>query len=178
MGKIMKFLVMMLIITSCTAEKKQDDVYLKINNKELEYQIIEYTKIVESEIKNRSFVITVYCAEVNDSTSRYMINGIIDPKMVKMIPYHFICKVGEHDVFFTMLPGIVKKDSGKRNFFDLKESAYSDFMEKYFPKDYKYYKENKQKEFQVMYEPDMCYLTFVYDKLVKKEMKSGLHWWR
>lgn len=162
---------------SCTTEKKQNDVYLEINNKELEQQIIEYTEYTDSTTIIHPYVLNVYCLEINDSTNRYIIQGDIDPSIFKMIPYHFICKVGGRDVFFTMLSGIVKKDWGKRNFFNLKESAYVDFMKKYFPEDYKYYIENKEKKVQINYEPNLCYLTFVQDKLVKKEMRRGLPWW-
>ena len=76
----------------------------------LEDEIMAYTKIIESENKNESFVVNVYCTEINDSTNKYVINGIINPELIKMTPYHFICKIGERDVFFTMLAGIVKKN--------------------------------------------------------------------
>jgi len=59
----------------------------------------------------------------------------------------------------------------------MKESAYADFIKKYFPGDYKYYEEHTQKVPRTMYEPEMCYLTFVNDKLVKKEKRRGLPWW-
>lgn len=171
---------------SCSTGKRQDNTYLEINNKELERQIIEYASYTDSTMNNSTYILNVYCFEVNDSTSRYVISSDIEPKSMKDIPYHFICKVGERDVFFTMLAGVVRKDWGKRNFFILKESAYVDFVEKYFPEKYKEYLEFERKKLAGtpipeklldFYEPEMCYLTFVYDKLVKKEMRSGLPWW-
>lgn len=143
----------------------------------LEQQISDYIRTTELENKGRPFVIIVFCLNINDSTTRYVISSEINPEAVKMMPYHFVCKIGKRDVFFTMLAGIVRKDWGKRNFFNLKEEAYLEFMKKYFPNDYKLLKEKKQKGYIILYEPDMCYLTFVYDKLVKKEMRRGLPWW-
>ena len=176
MEKIIVAFVVMFFVSSCITNDKGKNVYLDINNKVLEQQIIEYEKYTESKNKNRSYILRIYCSEINDSTYRYIIEGIIDPELIKMMTYHFKCKIGEHEVFFTMLAGIVKKDLGRRNFFKIKTTAFVDFMQNYFPNDYKYYIENKGKEMQTIYEPEMCYLTFVQDKLVKKEMRKGMPW--
>lgn len=57
------------------------------------------------------------------------------------------------------------------------EKAYGGFIKRYFPGDYKYYKDGTQKVPSVIDDIEMCYLTFVNDKLVKKELRRGLPWW-
>lgn len=177
MVKKIIFLALVVLLISCNIVNKQSNVYLDLNNKQLEQQIINYSKYSDSLNKDRTYILRVYCSEVNDSTNRFVIESNIDIELIKMMPYHFICKVDGHEVFFTMLSGIVKKDWGKRNFFNLKQSSYLDLMKQYFPEEYKNYIKNEKTFPRVIYEPDLCYLTFINDKLVKKEMKRGLPWW-
>lgn len=176
MGKKIIFLFILICLFSCIEKNRTNVYYLEIDNKELEEQIISYTKIIKSENKNNSFIIRVFCIEVNDSTTRYIINGESDPTLIKMWPYHFICKVGNENVFFTMLSGIVRRRNEK-NFFKLNKTSYLDFLKNYFPEDYKYQVKDIVKHSQLMYEPEMCYLTFMNNILVKKEMRRGLPWW-
>ena len=169
--QITLFLVLILLI-SCRQEK-QSDIYLELNNKTLESEILKYTKTTAKEYKNQPFVIRVFCLEINDSTTRYVISSDIEASGFEFIPYHFVCKVGGQEVFFTMLAGI---NLGKGNFFKLKESSYLKFMKKHFPKDYKQYIEKQQEHVGAFHDPDMYYLTFVNGKLVKKEIKRGMPW--
>jgi hypothetical protein len=172
--QIVLFLVLVLV-SSCKHEK-QDYVYLELNNKELESEITKYIKFTEVK-ENQPFIIQVFCMEVNDSTTRYVISSEIVPAMVKACPYHFVCKVAGRDIFFTMLAGISRYNWIKGNFFKLKESSYLNFMQKNFPQDYKLYIQKKHKGYEVLYEPDMYYLTFVNEKIVKKEVRMGLPWY-
>jgi hypothetical protein len=172
--QITLFLVLILLI-SCRQEK-QSDIYLELNNKTLESEILKYTKFTAENNKNQPFVIRVFCLEINDSTTRYVISSEIEASSFEFIPYHFVCKVGGQEVFFTMLAGISKYKWRKGNFFKLKESSYLKLMKKHFPKDYKQHIEKRQEHLGVLYEPDMYYLTFVNGKLVKKEIKRGMPW--
>jgi len=174
--KIIVFLVLLLFV-SCTKEKQQNVTFLEINNNALNKQILDYIQMVKLHNKERPFIIRVFCLSINDSTTRYVISSDIEPDMIKKMPYHFVCKVGKQDVFFTMLAGIVRKDWGKLNFFNLKNSEYKHFIKEHFPNDYELALKKRQKDHITLYEPEMCYLTFVYDKLVKKEMRRGLPWW-
>ena len=173
--KITLFLVLILFI-SCRQEK-QSDIYLELNNKTLESEILKYTKLTVENNKNKPFVIRVYCLEINDSTTRYVINSEIDAQIFVSIPYHFVCKVGGQEVFFTMLAGISKYNWRKGVFFKLKESSYLKFMKKHFPEDYKLYVEKKQKGYYILNEPEMYYLTFINEKLVEKRISMGMHYW-
>nr|WP_320039405.1 hypothetical protein [uncultured Bacteroides sp.] len=168
-------LFLMLLTVSCTLNNQSND-YLELNNKVLEREIEGYAKYADSIFKE-SHIINVYCLEVNDSTSRYVVDCVTNPEIIKKWPYHFVCKIGERDVFFTMLAGIVKKDSGNKNFFNMDEKAYGGFIKRYFPGDYKYYKEGMQKAPCNINDIEMYYLTFVNHKLVKKELKRGLALW-
>jgi len=169
--KIILVLLLMVTAMSCTMNNQSND-YLELNNKVLEQEIEGYAKYADS-IFQESHIINVCCLEVNYSTCQYVVDCVTDPEIIKKRPYHFVCKIGERDVFFTMLAGIVKKDSGNKNFFNMDEKAYSGFIKRYFPGDYKYYKEGKQKVPSIINDIEMCYLTFVNLKLVKKELKRG-----
>jgi len=50
-------------------------------------------------------------------------------------------------------------------------------MKKNFPEEYRMYINKVNDDIVITYEPQMCYLTFIEDKLVKKEMRSGMPWW-
>jgi len=179
------YFLLLLLLCSCKSKHQQDDIFLEINNKELEKQIVEYKNQTDSLLGDKSYFLQVYCMEVNDSTNRYVITSEISEKMLDVLPYHFVCKVDGQDVYFTMLAGIERVHWPPHNFFKLKQSVYEQFMKKHFPENYKTYMDNKRKKaegievYETMfdlYEPDMYYLTFVRDKLVKKESRSGLPW--
>ena len=173
--QITLFLVLILLI-SCRQEK-QSDIYLELNNKTLESEILRYTKFTAENNKNQPFVIHVLCLEINDSTTRYIIGSEVEPSDFKSTPYHFVCEVGGQEVFFTMLSGISLCNWEKGNFFKLKESSYLKFMKKHFPEDYKLYVEKKQKGYFILNEPEMYYLTFINEKLVEKRISMGMHYW-
>jgi hypothetical protein len=81
---------------------------VELNNKTLESKILRYTKFTAENNKNQPFVIHVFCLEINDSTTRYIIGSEVEPSDFKSTPYHFVCEVGGQEVFFTMLAGISK----------------------------------------------------------------------
>jgi hypothetical protein len=173
--QITLFLVLILLI-SCRQEK-QSDIYLELNNKTLESEILKYTKFTAENNKNQPFVIRVLCLEINDSTTRYIIGSEVEPSDFKSTPYHFVCEVGGQEVFFTMLSGVSIYNCEKGNFFKLKESSYLKFMKKHFPKDYKLYVEKKKKGYYILNEPEMYYLTFINENLVEKRISMGMHYW-
>lgn len=177
MKNAIKIVVLLLMVSamSCTMNNQSND-YLELNNKVLEQEIEGYAKFVDPQI-DEPYVIRVFCFEVNDTTSRYVIHFITQPEDIQMCPYHFVCKIGERDVFFTMLAGVGKTGWKDNNFFYLKKEACDEFVKKYLPDDYKYYEKGTNKVPWVLYDTEMCYLTFVNDKLVKKELRRGLPWW-
>lgn len=174
--KIIFFILLLILCFSCKNGNQNSEHILEINNKELEQQIVNYIKVAQSENKGCPFIIRVYCLNINDSITRYVINSEVEPENMKIEPYHFICKIGGRDVFFTMVAGLVKKEWGKKHFFYLRENAYTNFCKSYFPADYKLLVENKQKGYVILDEPEMYYLTFLYDKLIKLEIKRGVPW--
>jgi hypothetical protein len=172
------FLTMLVLFSSCK-KAEHDDTYLELNNKVLESEIIRYTQKTKAELKGEPFVISVYCKQINDSTARYVISPEITASLMENWPYSFICKVGGRDVFFVMGAGIsFKNNFNGGNFFKLKQRAYEDFMKKYFPKQYETYLKilhNEEVETTAnFYDPELCYLTFVNEKLVSKIFEMGL----
>jgi len=169
-----------LFIVACSNKKEQNEAYLEINNKVLEKEIIEYDKFIDSTFSD-PYVIKVSCIEKNDSITRYVIGAIDGTDILEMFPYHFICKINNKDVFFTMYSGLVFGDK-KHNFFKLKQNEIERIMKKYFPQEYSKYLINKEKKkkgemYEVImttFEPNMYYLTFNRGKLINKEIRRGL----
>ena len=169
-----------LILVACSKNKEKDETYLELNNKDLEREIIKYDKFIDS-ICSESYVLQVNCIEKNDSITRYVIGAIDGTHILDMFPYHFICRVNNKDVFFTMYSGLVLY--GKTpNFFKLKSSEIERVMKKYFPKEYATHHKDKEKYkndetyevIESIFEPEMYYLTFNLNKLINKEIKRGM----
>ena len=125
MVRTFKILLLILLFTSCKGNKNQENYYLEINNKELTKQIIEYKHFIDSLSRGRSFVLTVYCFELNDSVNKYVITKVSSAFGLSDRSYHFKCKVADFEVFFIMVSGLVNSpDYGKTNlnFFKVKQS--------------------------------------------------------
>ncbi|MBP1664111.1 MAG: hypothetical protein H6Q19_1251 [Bacteroidetes bacterium] len=170
-----------LFLVACAKNKEKDEVYLELNNKELEREIIKYNNFIDS-ISDRSYVLNVYCIEKSNSITRYVIGAIDGTDILEMFPYHFICRINNNDVLFTMYSGLVNHDKEK-NFFKLKDEEMLRLMRKHFPIEYKTYLQNKEKEKKgettykhlgTIFEPEMYYLTFNKEKLIDKVIKRGL----
>jgi len=174
------WILIALFLVACSKNSEKDETYLELNNKVLEREIIKYDKYIDS-ISTKSYVIHVNCIEKNDSLTRYVIGAIDGTDILDMFPYHFICRVNNKDVFFTMHSGLVYMGKN-RNFFKLKSSEIERIMKKYFPEEYATHLQNKEKEKRgeiyirtvSVFEPEMYYLTFNQDKLIDKEIKRGL----
>jgi hypothetical protein len=169
-----------LLLVACSKNKEKDETYLELNNKDLEREIIQYDMFIDS-ICSKSYVIQVDCIEKDDSITRYVIGAIDGTHILEMFPYHFICKVNNKDVFFTMRSGLVYFGK-KQNFFNLKSSEIERVMKKYFPDEYAEHIKNIEREKKgepttvslTFFEPEMYYLTFNQNKLINKEIKRGM----
>ena len=84
MRTIIKIVIIGMLFSSCTRNNKKDYVYLEINNKQLEHEIIEFTKIAKNEYKEDSVVIVVEYSHVNDSTMYF---GITNDFSYEYEPY-------------------------------------------------------------------------------------------
>ena len=179
MVKIIRILFLITVLTSCVKNKVEDNCYLEINNKELIQQIKEYKHFSDSINRGRPYVLNVSCYGPNDSTEKYTISSSIDAIGLISYPYHFICKVENYEVFFTMVSGNVESPyyvKTDRNFFKLKQNAILEYIKKYFPKDYEKY-ENYLKTGNfpcpdLIYEPESLHLKFINGRLVKKIFNS------
>ena len=73
--------------------------------------------------QGRSFVLTVYCCELNDSTNKYVISHESSAFGLYNNSYHFKCKVEDFEVLFIMVSGLVNSpDYGKTDLNFLKKS--------------------------------------------------------
>ena len=179
MVRTFKILLLVLLFTSCNSNKNHENhenYYLEINNKELTKQIIEYKHFIDSLCQGRSFVLTVYCCELNDSANKYVISKESSAFGFPINSYNFKCKVEDFDVLFIMVSGLVNSpDYGKTdlNFFKVKQPVILEDIKKYFPEEYKYFIKNGNFPPPDMFEPEILHLTFVRDKLVKKIYRRG-----
>lgn len=121
------------------------------------------------------------CIEKDDSITRYVIGAIDGTDILDMFPYHFICRINNKDVFFTMR--LANVYMGKNhNFFKLKSSEIERIMKKYFPEEYANHLEHIEKDRKgemytvtvSIFEPEMYYLTFNRNILINKEIKRGM----
>jgi hypothetical protein len=169
-----------LLLIACSKNKEKDETYLELNNKDLEREIIKYDKFIDS-ICSKSYVIRVNCIEKNDSITRYVIGAIDGTHILDMFPYHFICRINNKDVFFTMRSGLVYFGK-KQNFFNLKSSEIERIMKKYFPEEYSEHLKNIERKRKgelttvtmTIFEPEMYYLTFNRNRLINKEIERGM----
>jgi len=176
MVRTFKILLLILLFTSCKSNKNNENYYLEINNKELIKQIIEYKHFIESLNQANSFVLKIYCLELNDSVNKYVISKESSAFGFLNNSYNFKCKVEDFDVLFIMVSGLVNSpDYGKTNlnFFKVKQSIILEDIKKYFPEDYKYFMKNGNFPPPDMFEPEILHLTFIRGKLVKKAYKRG-----
>ena len=176
MVRTFKILLLILLFTSCKSNKNNENYYLEINNKELIKQIIEYKHFIESLNQANSFVLKIYCLELNDSVNKYVISKESSAFGFSNNSYNFKCKVEDFDVLFIMVSGLVNSpDYGKTNlnFFKVKQSIILEDIKKYFPEDYKYFMKNGNFPPPDIFEPEILHLTFIRDKLVKKAYKRG-----
>lgn len=174
------FLLPLLLCVGCNKSKCNSEPdklgydYLVLNNKALEREIMEYSKFVEQEHKNNEYVIHVYCKNINDSITRYVLNYNLDPGSLFPDRLSFICSVDGKDVFFTVMAAA--PPFCRRNFFAVKDEAMAKIIRKNFPK---YYNEmiNKKGQEQVFTINDgkLWFLTFLYDKLIGKTVRPGHH---
>jgi len=172
MRTIIKIAMLVLIFSSCTKKSKKDYIYLEINNKQLEREIIEFTKIAKSPDKEDSIVIIVNYQHVNDSTMRFGITNCFD---YESQPFHFVCEINGRDVYFRDCDLENRINNMKKEFFKLKKSTMDEITMKYYPSKLKdtTYIVGKDTFLIVpnFYTYQECALTFIRDSLVEKRYR-------
>lgn len=173
MRTIVKIIIIGMLFSSCTKNNKKDYVYLEINNKQLEHEIIEFTKIAENQYKEDSVVIVVEYYHVNDSTMNFTITNEFN---YEYEAYHFVCEINGRDVYFQDVGFRRFINDRKKSFFQLKKECVEDITKKYYPRkltEVKSYKVGNC-EYVIMpnfYSYQCLYLTFVRDRLVKRRYR-------
>ncbi len=176
------FFTLMLFILSCAGcnrskcDSESDTLgynYLVLDNKNLEREIVEFSKFAEKDTHGEEYIIHVYYRNINDSISRYCIAYEFTPGLL-FAHSLFIYNVGGQDVFFTMSG--ISTFSRKRDFFAVKDEAMIDIMKKYFPKHFDEMINKKGEECVLnLLHAELWYLTFLDDKLIGKTIKPGFY---
>lgn len=177
--KIISISALFLVLCSCGGRQDKSNDYVIINNKALEREIISYTNHIDSLIKP-PHIFYVYFSNIDRLSSRYVIGYDLTTDHFEMLPYHFICMVNGHEVYFTAKAAIVLAGSKNKNFFINKEENLLKIMKKTFPREYnnyQYYKRTgvQYKELYYDYLPT-CSLLFKNDTLIKREINGDLIW--
>jgi hypothetical protein len=173
MRTIVKIIIIGMLFSSCTKNNKKDYVYLEINNKQLEHEIIEFTKIAENQYKEDSVVIVVEYYHVNDSTMDFTITNEFN---YEYEPYHFVCEINGRDVYFQDVGFRRFINDRKKSFFQLRKECVEDITRKYYPRKLTEKKSYKVGNYVYVIVPDFysyqcLYLSFVRDKLVKRRYR-------
>lgn len=95
--------VCLLLLAGCRHDARPEEYFLELDNKELEREIIAFTKEKEKESGNRNFMVNVGCKDINDSIKRYILFYSSQGWSWRVSPFHFVCRVGGRDVMFTMV---------------------------------------------------------------------------
>lgn len=172
MRTIIKIAIILLLFSSCINNSKRDYVYLEINNKQLEREIVEFTKIAKNPDKEDSVVLIVNYWHINDSTMKFQITNCFN---YEYEPFHFVCKVNGRDVYFKDTNLENRINNTKKEFFKLKKSTKDEITKKYYPS------KLKEKTYIVgkdtflivpnFYSYHECTLTFIRDSLVEKRYR-------
>lgn len=179
MKKIIYISVLFVVLVSCNNKQDNLNDYLTINNKMLENEISTYINNIDSLVEE-PHIFNVTISSIDHSTSKYVIDYRYDTNSFENFPYHFVCIVNNHKVYFTVKAALVMTDKKNRNFFINKKEAILQIMKKQFPKEYSEYQyfletgiENRNFYYNKL---PMCELVFRNDSLVKKVMRGGLPW--
>lgn len=172
MRVLINIAILALIFSSCTKNSKKDCIYLEINNKQLEREIIEFTKIAKNPNKEDSIVVIVNYQHVNDSTMRF---GITNCFSYDYEPFHFVCEINGRDVYFKDCDLENRINNSKKEFFKLKKSTKDEITNKYYPSKLKEttYVVGKDTIIKMpnFYTYQECTLTFIRDSLVEKRYR-------
>ena len=163
------FLISALLFVSCNRTKEYDiDTLVELNNPILEKEIISYNKSIKSSMGQQSYLIDVFCKEINDSVQRYVISSVVSIKHLDDFPCHFVCKVRDIPVLFTMMAGRDNWNFKNKPFFRLNKKKRADMERSFFPG------KSNDSAFSI-YDPANVYLTFCNNRLVGKEVHQGLY---
>lgn len=175
------FMSVVALLPSCCRVEKKDDVEIHtdfvLQNDELEQAILEYQKRIFADNERRmakgdSVYVSVYAKGINDSITRYVLFPVVDSNDLKFNAPFFTCMVGGHYVFFSFRGsrlGYKEKD----RILKLKDEVYETQLKNFFPNEYILKSKKNGLHSVYLYEPENCYLTFLYDRLIDKTYKRG-----
>lgn len=177
---ILVFLLAILSSCSRVKEKGDDDMHPEfvLNNADLEQAILEYQQRIFADNQKRmargdSVYVNVFAKGINDSITRYILFPLVNHFSIECHAPFFVNKVGGHYVFFTFRGarfGYREKDQVHK----LSEESCETQFKKFFPNEYREMHSSKHRLHSVyLYEPENCYLTFLYDSLIDKTYKRG-----
>lgn len=165
----------LLLCFSCKNENnKETDRYMEIDNQDLKRELAFYVDSLDSIHKGEDYVIRVYCRDINNTLKRYTISDEIDYDLWDRCPYNFKSKVHGKDILFVMWTVNPRQSLAMSPVFKLDDESFAKEAKKYFPKIYKKYGLKDFRYPQVIYEPDLIYLTFLRNKLIGKCRSMGL----
>ena len=173
----MRFFYLLLVVVCCSCSKNESysDLVVEVCNDELRNAISEYQKKVIEENKKEisdgdSIYIVVYFREMQDSIYRFVIQPLIHGDDISYSSILFKTTIDGRSVFFENMMGReLHWGVRKKAFFDHPKQSKWNFVKRYFPKE----TDTIGMKLYRIYEPEVCYLTFVKDSLIDKQMLHG-----
>lgn len=164
MRKLFICSILLLVFVSC-GRKSDDYCCMELTNKELEHEILEYTRIRKKLYGNDKFIVTVSYENINDSMTNFVISHDRTTHEWTKSPFLFVCKVGGRDVLFKK---VSSNDGYEREpFFNVKKDLKVKLMRKYFKDEYRQYRKgNTYPEY--VDRTNKYYLKFSNGKMIDK----------
>ena len=172
--------LLLFFLTGCNAPQKEKEVYeypkIEINNKVLKDAIIEYQQKIFADNAKRiqrgdSAYVSVWFNDINDSITRCVIGPVVEYGDIKRVAPFVVAQVNGHDVFVTIWG---KSILNRNRSFGISDETFMSLIKRYFPNRYREYQRKGGFSNYYLYEPEICYLTFLNDNLIDKTFKRGL----
>ena len=131
-----------------------------------------YVKQQNAKGEHDSLCIAMYHYPVNDSITKYALDGVITPDRFEYNPPQNIFRINQQKVFYMRL-------DSPQMFFDtdnnkMSSEEYASFMKEHFPISYQSYSSLGYIYPQILFEPDVLHMYYLNDSLIYSIQKPGL----
>ena len=162
-------------------EPVMEPMYFELNNAELENAIKDYQKMIFADNAKYmemgdSVYVTILSKNINDSITRMVLSPIESSMMLEFFKTPFlVAKVNGHDVF--IMPVSIHprfqffEDDG---FLTVPEGTKAYIEKHFFPDEMKEKYTPDGMIAHRIYEPELCFLTFINDSLISKTFMRGV----
>lgn len=177
------WILLLLFISSCKSRNTTvwnqidytNSVY--VNNETLKKELISYVDSVKLH-KVPANIIIAYLSVLNDSTTRFEVTYDYSANRFKSNPFLFTSKIKDRTIFFCLKENIVLENGKSTSLFSNDSSIIENIMKEHLPKEYEEVENYKkagvlERDYIIDDGDNILDLTFVKNKLVRKQMRNG-----